>query len=234
MNQGQLKLYNNFIIKSIETHGDKYNYSKVFYTTNKTKVQIYCPLHEHTFWTEPKRHYIENKGCEYCSGYKSNTKLFIDDCVKVHGGNYNYEHVVYLNKHSKITIKCNICKSIFTQKAEAHRYHKQGCPTCHKNKLYEISVKNKTDFQIYKHIVEKMTEKTYRLNKSTINPNNYKRGHIEYHIDHKYSISEGFKNNIPPYIISSLGNLQLIRYDDNIRKSRSCSISIEDIIVTEN
>lgn len=34
-----------FILEAKNTHGDKYDYSKVEYTTNKDKVCIICPIH---------------------------------------------------------------------------------------------------------------------------------------------------------------------------------------------
>ena len=50
-----------------------------------------------------------------------------------------------------------------------------------------------------------------------------------FHLDHKYSISEGFKNKIPAEIIGNINNLEFISWEDNYRKRDKCSISIEDI-----
>jgi hypothetical protein len=44
----------------------------------------------------------------------------------------------------------------------------------------------------------------------------------EIHLDHIYSISEGFKNNIPPEIIGHWTNLQLISRYDNSSKGGKC------------
>jgi hypothetical protein len=52
-----------------------------------------------------------------------------------------------------------------------------------------------------------------------------KRGRLTYHLDHKYSIMEGFIRNIPPYIIGNINNLEMLPYDDNIRKHKGCSIT---------
>ena len=41
-----------FIIRAKEVHGDKYDYSKVEYVNNKTKVCIICPEHGE-FWQRP-------------------------------------------------------------------------------------------------------------------------------------------------------------------------------------
>lgn len=49
-------------------------------------------------------------------------------------------------------------------------------------------------------------------------------------IDHKFSIREGFKNNIPPEIISSIVNLDLISWQENINKKQNCSMSKEELL----
>ena len=53
-----------FIKKAKEIHGDKYDYSKVEYINNHTKVCIICPKHGE-FWQTPNKHLIR-KGCPIC------------------------------------------------------------------------------------------------------------------------------------------------------------------------
>jgi hypothetical protein len=53
-----------FIKKSIKTHGDIYNYSKVNYINSQTKVIIICPLHG-DFEQQPNNH-INKQGCPRC------------------------------------------------------------------------------------------------------------------------------------------------------------------------
>jgi len=50
-----------------------------------------------------------------------------------------------------------------------------------------------------------------------------------YHLDHKFSIVEGFKNNIDPKIIGHIKNLQFIPWEENIKKRTKCSITIEEL-----
>lgn len=54
-----------FIEKARAIHGDKYDYSKVEYVNNSTKVCIICPVHGE-FWQTPSKH-IFGKGCPYCN-----------------------------------------------------------------------------------------------------------------------------------------------------------------------
>ena len=54
-----------FIKRSIKLHGDKYNYSKVNYINNNTKVLIVCKKHG-DFYQNPKNHYMSGSGCPKC------------------------------------------------------------------------------------------------------------------------------------------------------------------------
>lgn len=54
-----------FIKKAKKVHGDKYDYSKVEYINNNTKVCIICPEHGE-FWQEPHNH-LQGKGCSKCT-----------------------------------------------------------------------------------------------------------------------------------------------------------------------
>ena len=53
----------NFIEKAKKIHGDKYDYSKVEYVNNRTKVCIICPEHGE-FWQSPNKHLHTKYGCQ--------------------------------------------------------------------------------------------------------------------------------------------------------------------------
>ncbi len=84
---------------------------------------------------------------------------------------------------------------------------------------------------------EKYRKKVISItNKQPINTlTNYdKRGNYKkleaYHLDHKYSISEGFKNSISPEIIGNIENLEFIPWKENLKKKNKCSITITQLI----
>ena len=54
----------NFISKAKEIHGDKYDYSKVEYVNNRSKVCIICPKHGE-FLQMPDKH-LQGEGCPKC------------------------------------------------------------------------------------------------------------------------------------------------------------------------
>ena len=118
-----------FIEKSREVHGNKYDYSKVEYVNNKTKVCIICPEHGE-FWQTPSHHLKRKQGCPSCSGNKKMSKdEFIRKAVEVHGNKYDYSKVYY---HNVDTPVCIICPEHgeFWQTPYHHLKRKQGCPIC--------------------------------------------------------------------------------------------------------
>lgn len=50
-----------------------------------------------------------------------------------------------------------------------------------------------------------------------------------YHLDHKFSISEGFIIGIKPEIIANINNLEFIPWQKNISKRKKCSINLEEL-----
>lgn len=119
-----------FIKKSKEVHGDKYDYSKVDYVNSQTKVCIIC--HDHgEFWQKPANH-LQGQGCPACGNVKQKTtEEFIKEARKIHGDKYDYSKVQYVNNKSKV---CIICPEHgeFLQ-SPAHHLNGFGCPKCSKN-----------------------------------------------------------------------------------------------------
>lgn len=117
-----------FIEKAKKVHGDKYDYSKVDYINNRTKVCIICPEHGE-FWQLPTNH-LKGSKCPKCAGNTiKTTEEFINKSHAVHGGKYIYSKVDYINNHTKV---CIICPEHgeFWQLPENHINKLQGCPKC--------------------------------------------------------------------------------------------------------
>ena len=102
------KTLENFIKRSNEIHGNKYDYSKVEYVNTRTKVCIICPKHGE-FWQTPDCH-LRGCGCSKCSKSKSRnkktTKQFIEEARRVHGDKYDYSKVEYKGCKIKVCIIC--------------------------------------------------------------------------------------------------------------------------------
>ena len=63
--QNKKRTNEEFIEKATLIHGDLFNYSKVNYINDKTKVCIICPIHGE-FWQTPNKHLL-GQGCYACS-----------------------------------------------------------------------------------------------------------------------------------------------------------------------
>ena len=128
---------NEFIEKSKKIHGDKYDYSKVNYINNKTKVCIICPEHGE-FWVTPLRFLSKKyKGCPFCLKEKNREKQsisFLEKAKEIHGDKYDYSKVNYINSSTKV---CIICPEHgeFWQSPNAHIIAKHDCPKCAGRKL---------------------------------------------------------------------------------------------------
>ena len=99
------KTKDEFIKDAIEIHNDKYDYSKVEYVNNRTKVCIICPKHGE-FWMKPNSH-LSGQGCPKCSGVaKLTTEEFVERAKQIHGDKYDYSKVNYVNARTKVCIIC--------------------------------------------------------------------------------------------------------------------------------
>ena len=107
--------------------------------------------------------------------------------------------------------------------------HVEGSQEKRRNHYEKIGkwtpLKDMKDFEHYRLLVEKYTRRI-----SKILPDNKKRNFHEYHLDHKYSVLEGFKNGILPWILCCPHNLVVITKSENCSKRANCSITKEELI----
>jgi hypothetical protein len=82
----------------------------------------------------------------------------------------------------------------------------------------------------YKKVVTNRTITMYRNNQNLINPNNLKRSNKSYHIDHIFSIKQGFLINLPVEIVSHPCNLHMIHYKENLIKQDNCWIELNELL----
>jgi len=144
-----------------EVHGDKYDYSKVNYINNNTKIEIICPEHG-SFLVYPKYHKM-GKRCRECF-YKDNTLTqleIIKDFKNVHGNKYDYSKVNYINNKTKVEIICPEHGSFF-QKPNDHKQG-NGCPICGKKSKGEERIKEFLEENNIEYLREYNLFKKYRF-----------------------------------------------------------------------
>lgn len=109
-------------------HGDRYDYSRIVYVNNYTKVEIICSIHG-SFWQDPRHHY--KSGCKQCADFeKSQTQQeFIENADAIFDSLYDYSFVRYKNQTTKVDIICPF-HGIFSQIPKSH-LNGHGCRKCY-------------------------------------------------------------------------------------------------------
>jgi transposase-like protein/predicted transcriptional regulator len=164
------------------------------------------------------------------------------DGVKIDLSNEQIEKInnLYLNEYknsSDIGQELNLSKSFidkYLKLSNIRRTKSEGVSVGLVRRYRDISygefLKIENNFKKYKNDVMKIT------NQQPINElaNYEKRGNSgvngAFHLDHKFSILEGFKNNISPNIIGNIKNLEFIPWEENIKKRTKNSITINELL----
>lgn len=89
-------------------------------------------------------------------------------------------------------------------------------------------IKKLPEYKIYRYYVDRFT----KLQPLHLLPNferraGYGKSLDPYQLDHKFSVTQGFLNNIPPYIIAHISNLEMLPSKENNSKGGNCSITKE-------
>ncbi len=96
-------------------------------------------------------------------------------------------------------------------------------------KRFDLDGINMKDKRLYRKFVCRLSKRNYNKFKNIINPNNLPIGSKKYHIDHVFSIHDGFINNINPFIISHPLNLRVLYCFENISKGSLSNISKDEL-----
>lgn len=123
-----------FIKRSIEMHGNKYDYSLVKYVNNRTDVELVCQTHG-IFTANPNNHLKRKSNCPKCAAIdrgrldasKAAAK-FEQRARDFHGLKYDYSKVDYYLSTSKVVIGCPVHGDFLM--APNNHIQGQGCPLC--------------------------------------------------------------------------------------------------------
>jgi hypothetical protein len=123
-----------FVLRSIATHGDRYDYSLVEIHGQNTKVKIICDIHGE-FWQRPADH-MSRTGCPQC-GLKAKSRnrrrwipaSFVHKAREIHGNRFRYDTSVFTGANGPVRYECpehGWIDSTFS----LHIYSKVGCSAC--------------------------------------------------------------------------------------------------------
>jgi len=152
-----------------------------------------------------------NRICKSCSKIGKNNPIF---------GKKGIDNPSYKQKRQSISGKNNpFYKNNIKEKIKETNYSNGKW----------VKPEDKSEFINYYEKVKSITQENYTKYFYDI-PNSNKRSR-EYHLDHKYSIHSGFKNNIPPEVVGHYKNLEILPHSINESKGNKNSITLEQLFL---
>jgi len=176
--------------------------------------------------------------------YKCGWQRFtLERIIKEYSFLFDYEDIRE-NKYGNLEFRCKNCREWFSptgsQISERIRAIKQNIKLihqylycsedCKKNCKYYNRHSDPDEYEKlkkYRMLVTSETDRSLRHYKNKIK-NIHLRGD-DYHLDHKFSVYEGFMNNIDPHIIGHWRNLEIVTRKINRKKSYACSITLNEL-----
>lgn len=101
----RLKEQNKILEKMSKVHNNLYCYKESVYKGTHKKIKIKCFIHG--FYYQSPANHIKGHGCPKCglnrtlSHTRSSREEFIKKATKIHGNNYDYNLVEYINSTEK-------------------------------------------------------------------------------------------------------------------------------------
>ncbi len=119
-----------FVERANKVHNRRYDYTKVIYKNNSTKIEILCPIHG--VFLQKASHHLAGVGCPDCVSRRPHThESFVMKAQSIHGDTYDYSSVVYVNSHTPVIILCKH-HGAFMQRP-AYHMSGRGCSQCAQN-----------------------------------------------------------------------------------------------------
>ena len=224
--QSVRKTLEEFVAQCKEKHGDTYDYSDSVYLGSYKKIGIKCRTHG-MFWQWPNDH-RHGIGCAFCSKNRVDPIQFVED-MKLRYPEYDFNEFIYSTAKTKSKVTCPMHGEFLVRPNDLNFGH--TCNQCGLDKQQATKVlrgivtdpKDKTDYENYRRHVWRISNQQYKLHKEKINPENLPRS-LKYHLDHKYSIQQGWVNGRPVKEIGDWANLQILEGKLNRQKGNKCII----------
>jgi hypothetical protein len=226
-----------------KAHGNTYDYSKVVFENNNNAVIIICKRHGE-YLCPPKRH-AQGAKCRKCYLEDTNGKFMREPKWREWASSQMKSHKNELQngmlKKYGVSNPSNSSKLLEIRKNTfINRY---GVDNPYKlniedriAKTRNTNIKNgrwlsdddRLPFDLYKRTVWKETNKSIRIhNMKSIFSNRSRQGH---HLDHIYSIYDGFINNVPHHIVGHVTNLQLLFSKKNQSKQSNSWHTLDELL----
>lgn len=199
-----------------------------------THFTLVCSTHGK--FTKRRQDILHKKktGCPNCNGGKQLTpKEFIARVKAKQPKWITYKKTVYAGPKNSVTITCKYHGDL---EAEPYKllYSKEayGCTECNKQRIREKRIasgrypdpEKSNAYKIYRMDVRRYTNQAYKQYRK---PTTIRSRSV--HIDHMFSINEGFHRGVPAEIVGHITNLRMLGATANREKQTSCSKSLKDL-----
>ena len=222
-------LTTDYIQQVRNVHNDQYEY-QIFNETVKLKSYISIVCKKHGIFLQRADSHKQGARCKKC-------------VAEIHTGKNNINRKLMLNKFNNLKMKnieiieifdcmkikyaCPTHGLLFATSKWIQNHKK--CKECYREEHNKSLQYRRSNKLMYYAVVHWHTRRSWKNFKKFINHYDLTRSTDQYHLDHMYSIDQGFKNNIPPYIIGHWTNLTLLLSTDNIKKSNRSSIGLHTL-----
>lgn len=212
----------------------KYN-DKKYGLVTEFEVECANPKCKKHFHIKCKENLFKKDKKYFCCISCANThKLNEETKKKISEGVIKYltNNKKQVNGYDKI---CKMCENTFHTKKKKQVFCSIECSRKYR-RIQEIKQKNE------KEIYKSQTKFKFNLNSypeefnfSLIKENGwYKASNHGNNLkgisrDHMFSVDEGYKNNVDPYLISHPANCKLMKHEDNFKKKTNCSITLKEL-----
>ena len=143
--------------------------------------------------------------------------------------NFKLNSIEGYNKFSKLNITCNNNHNFNIQWASV-KTRQNMCRYCYYDSI-RIPFEEIERFETYSKTVRSLTRFSFNKNKNLIDTYGLKElDSKKYHIDHIYSISDGYRNDVDPKIIASYHNLRVVKKLENLQKGRKSGMELSELL----
>jgi hypothetical protein len=222
-----------FVLEQTKKLAKGYECLSSKYINNYTNLKFICPK-GHTFtatWNKfSKKH---GTRCPICSRNNRGDKLrkftpeMIQEIVSKEG--YTLLSTEYISTTKPLKFKCPR-GHIYKTSWGVFYYQGSRCKLCSYTKRRKFTSKSEyTNWYEYRDLVDIFSNRNFRDYYYDINPKKLERGQYNYHLDHIYPVSLGFKYKILPEILANPFNLQMLWWKDNIEKRSNTNLTTNDL-----
>lgn len=104
------------------------------FKNSKSRFYLKCKYHPHYTSNVNNFTSVTGRGCYQCGKQNPHNKKTLTQVIaqatKVHGNQYDYSLLEYVDSRNSGKVKCNTCEEVFETSMDNHINKKRGCPVC--------------------------------------------------------------------------------------------------------